>query len=407
MAHRFFQSPAYDASEYGLTGYDNAPLAGGPWDDPEWNAYGTAIGGLEAADIHYALPDRDVNRFVPEAGSVAENLLRGNLSENYGLKGEGQLPPADMYDFSSRPAEIVASIEAHPSMHSSHPAPTLSRGPRFSPAYPSDIALPAVMPIPLPEAGPFERTEGASATIDDAQLRIPRGDSKRPRAEEEDRADEIRPSKKPKAPRVQSRKTPLRRAATKEDLASEALASTRAAPPVAGPSNLHSAAVRTDAEPVDESDSDSDADKNDNPHDGTRATGNRTKRSRRTKVQVAALTRTDLPKVSCPVQGCATMFNPLTHDANRGHLKLHYPEGALDKSASLPCLWAGCMMQEGKGKPWKPTRKPGTTMITHLHQAHVGRAYTCPVPECTKWASSRSGDLPQHLARNHKGWRPP
>lgn len=125
---------------------------------------------------------------------------------------------------------------------------------------------------------------------------------------------------------------------------------------------------------------------------GAEATKERTKRDRRTKAQVAAVTRTDRPKVSCLVEGCETMFDPLTHDANRDHPKRHYAEGALDVKASLPCLWTDC-----------EARKAGTRMITHVHEHHAGRAFICSVPNCEwKWASSRSGDPAAHLARKHK-----
>lgn len=121
-------------------------------------------------------------------------------------------------------------------------------------------------------------------------------------------------------------------------------------------------------------------------------TKGRTKRDRRTKAQVAAVTRTDLPKVSCPVESCETMFDPLTHDPNRDHPKRHYAEGALNVKASLPCLRTDC-----------EARKAETRMMTDVHEHHVGREFICSVPNCEwKLASSRSGDPPAHLARKHK-----
>ncbi|KAL1938864.1 hypothetical protein VTO73DRAFT_11244 [Trametes versicolor] len=203
----------------------------------------------------------------------------------------------------------------------------------------------------------------APQTIHSAEIPTSMSDSKCPHTEDGNSSDAPRQAKKAKAPRGQARATAAGQAVAKRSRARKAVAATRAGPP----------------------------------------------RNRRTKAQVAAVTRTDLPKVPCPIEGYLIMFDPLTHDANRDRLKFHYPVGALDSSESLPCLWTECMMQEGKGnrKSWTKTRKPGNKMITHLHQDHVGRAHTCPVESCTKWASSRSGDLPQHLARNHKGWRPP
>ncbi|EIW55979.1 uncharacterized protein TRAVEDRAFT_50469 [Trametes versicolor FP-101664 SS1] len=256
-------------------------------------------------------------------------------------------------------------------------------------------------------SGSYEDAPATTApqTIHSSEISTSMTDSKRPHTEDGNSSDAPHQAKKAKAPRGQARATAAGQAVTKRSRARKAVAATRAGPPVAGPSNLPGARARRSETDMEE---DSEADDAHASH-GMEATAGRTKRDRRTKAQVVAVTRTDLPKVSCPIEGCLIMFDPLTHDANRDHLKLHYPVGALDSSESLLCLWTECMMQEGKGKRkwWTKTRKPGNKMITHLHQDHVGRAYTCPVESCTKWASSRSGDLPQHLARNHKGWRPP
>lgn len=393
---RFVQSSAFDAGVGGYTLDDDLCLIDGAWNEPYWSAYGADLETLDVGIPSYDLHSHEENGFVLEAGDIVDDPLQGYLPEHE-QEASGLLPFPFTYDHSSLPADIVAQVDSHPTMRSPFPAPTMSHGPQFPPAHAFNIASPSILSVPLPEAESCGRIEDAPQTV------MPLGDGKRSREEEEDTPRTPRPSKKSKGLRSVSRTTPSRPVA-ENHRASRTVAVPRPASPVAGPSNLRGAV----SEPVDESDADSDTDNDeDHAHDGTGAAGIRTKRARRTKVQVAAVTRTDLQKVHCPVNGCTTMFDPLTHDANRKHLKLHYPEGALDNNASLPCLWAGCMMRKGKGKPWTQTRKPGTTMITHLHKDHVGRAYTCPVEGCTTWASSRSGDLPQHLARNHKGWRPP
>lgn len=191
--------------------------------------------------------------------------------------------------------------------------------------------------------------------------------SKRLHAEfNEDPSDAPHPTKKAKAPRGKVRAAPIRRAVTKRSCAGKPVAAARAAPPVAGSTNLARAAV--DLNEPDAGDN-SDDDKDPACH-GTEAT-KRTKRDGRTKAQVVAVTRTDLLKVSCscPVEGCETMFDSLTHDANRHHLKRHYAKGALDVKASLPCLWTDC-----------EARNAGTRMITHVHEHHMGRAGSSSVP---------------------------
>ncbi len=179
-----------------------------------------------------------------------------------------------------------------------------------------------------------------------AQVTMPTGHGKRSCADEKDTPATPHPTKKAKAPRGESRAAPSRRATTKNS-ASQSVAVSNAALPVAGPSNLRRSAPETEAVPVDELDSDSDTDDDDNhAHAGTGSAGKRTKLDRRTKVQVASVTRKDLLKNPCPVKGCETMLDPSTHDANRENLKLHYPSGALDVKASLPVSLEG--VQDGE-----------------------------------------------------------
>ncbi|EIW55962.1 uncharacterized protein TRAVEDRAFT_50452 [Trametes versicolor FP-101664 SS1] len=400
------QSSAFDADGSGYTHYRHLSLTDGVGDEPDWSAYGADFWTLDAGIPSYDLPGYEENNFVLETGAVVDHLLHGYLPEHQ-QEGPDLLPLPFEYDYSTRPAEVVARINSHPSTSFPFPSSTTGRGPQSPLAHAFDTAPRTIMSAPLPQAGPSGLIEDAPPMVNPAQPTMQLGGGKRLRSEEDTPRTPPRPSKKSKGPRSMSRTTPTR-PVVEANRASRAVAAPRPASPVAGPSNFRGSAAETDESAVDDSDADSEVDDDsDHADDETAATGMCTKRARRTKAQVAAVTRTDLQKVHCPVDGCTTMFDPLTHDANRNHLKLHYPEGALDNNASLPCLWAGCMMRKGKGKPWTQTRKPGTTMITHLHKDHVGQAYTCPVEGCTTWASSRSGDLPQHLARNHKGWRPP
>lgn len=212
------------------------------------------------------------------------------------------------------------------------------------------------MYIPLPDvrpSGSYEDAPGPASTApetnDYAEIPISMSGSKRPHTENEGPSDAPHPTKTAKAPQGKARAAPIRRAVTKRSRADKPVAAARAAPPVAGSSNLARAAVdRNEPDAGDKSDDDKDP-----ACIGIEARETRTKRDRRTKAQVAAVTQTGLPKISCPVEGCETMSDPLTHDANREHLKTHYDPGALDAKASLPCVWSGC-----------EERKAGTRKIT-------------------------------------------
>lgn len=218
------------------------------------------------------------------------------------------------------------------------------------------------------------------------------GDHKLLWTEEQDTSDAPRLAKKHKGFRVANQSTPPRRSAARKNRARKPVAD--ASSPVAGPSNIRRTVADRKAAPLYQSGSDADADFDSEDHlpNGSGTVATRTKRARRTKDQVKAVTGTDLPQVHCPVDGCETMFDPLTHDSKREHLERHYETGALDGKASLSCLWTWC------------EKTPiGTKMITHLHEHHVGRAFICSVKDCKwNWTSSRSGDLPLHLARRHK-----
>ncbi|KAL1938877.1 hypothetical protein VTO73DRAFT_11257 [Trametes versicolor] len=300
------------------------------------------------------------------------DLIRGILYQQSPAKG-------DAFDAPSCPSPQTAPQDGHGE-------------------YPS-ASTPTILFFGRLEAAMMEGGEGggllkspAFNTVDLVQQSWLMGDRKRLRTEEQDTSDAHRLAKKHKGPRVETQSTPPRRTSARKNRARKLVAAPSL--PVAGPSNLRSAAADQDAASVYESDPDEDTDRDtkDYAPDGTGTATTRTKRARRTKDQIKAVTRTDLPKIHCPVEGCETMFDPLTHDANRDHLERHYETGALDGKASLSCLWTEC------------EKTPiGTKMITHLHEHHVGRAFICSVKNCKwGWASSRSGDLPLHLARRHK-----
>ncbi|KAI0353347.1 hypothetical protein OH77DRAFT_621829 [Trametes cingulata] len=112
-----------------------------------------------------------------------------------------------------------------------------------------------------------------------------------------------------------------------------------------------------------------------------------TKRFRRTKAQVKALTL-DLPPVPCPVPGCRAYLYPTRRNDTGKHLEVHYGDEAFNRTEELACLW-GCAK-----------RVRGKLMLSHVCSEHVGKPFLCPKGNC-KWRGSRSSDQRQHMKLTH------
>lgn len=412
-AHRFSQSPAFNVNEQPCIGLGQSAASWNSWNEP--GGSGVDIGNLQAKTFDFQGPD-NASRFDPGLVDFDFPLSRDPLRVEPEQEHAEAIPHPYTFDYSFPLAEVPAQATDHPLPPSGLEAPDTSSHPtHFWPAPPFDMILPtgAALPTgmalatgtsyPLLEAGPSGSPEDVLTpatpppqTVDIAQLSRPMRNHKRLLAEEEDISDVPRLAKKRKGPRVERQSTTPRRTAARKNRAPKPIAAVRVtlSRAVAGPSNFGRAVADSEAASLYElgSDEEADFDSEDHLPNGSGTATTRTKRARRTKDQVKAVTRTDLQEVHCPVDGCETMFDPLTHDANRKHLERHYETGALDGKASLSCLWTWC------------EKTPiGTKMITHLHEHHVGRAFICSVKDCKwNWASSRSGDLPLHLARRHK-----
>lgn len=381
LAHSCVQSLAFDFAGSTFSYGKQQTATGSLWNESRGGAYWAGNGGLEAPSfgLHEGF-DTAAEYFPQEASGSEFDQKCADLS-----------PLSYTYEYGFLPAEDAARVD-DPSFF---PASAANRTARLPVAYPFDIALPTAISIPLQDLEPSGVYEDESVpamtapqAINPSEMLPAMGGPKRCHAEDEDASDAPRPAKKARTLRAETRTTSTHPATAKrvKTRVRKSIAVARAASPVAGPSNIPMAAA--EGTEFGEHPDDHDA----HTSQGTEAMEGRTKRDRRTKAQVAAVTRTDLQKVPCPVNGCETKFDPLTHDANRDHLKGHYAEGALDAKASHPCLWTDC-----------EARPVGTRLITHLHEKHVGRAFICSIPNCEwNWASSRSGDLPGHLARRHK-----
>lgn len=226
---------------------------------------------LDARVSGYDIPSHEQNSFVLEAGDIVDYALQGYLPE-HAQEGPDLLPLPFEYDYSTRPAGVVARNNSDPSVSCPFPVPTTGGDPQFPLAHASYISTPTIMSAPLPEAGTSGRIADAPQTSSSAQSTMQLGGGKRPRAEEEDTPRTPRSSKKSKGPREVSRITPTRPVVEK-NRASRAIAAPRPASPVAGPSNLRGVAAGTEAETVYESDADSDTDNDDDHvHDGTGST---------------------------------------------------------------------------------------------------------------------------------------
>ncbi|OJT02554.1 hypothetical protein TRAPUB_6922 [Trametes pubescens] len=268
-----------------------------------WSVYSIDFGGPEAQMLGYNKHDYQEDCFVPEGGDVALPYARLLLPARGGYRANQRL-----------------------CLHT--PSILASRGPRFPLAYSFDIAPSTVIPVPLPEVGTSGRIEHAPQTVDSSQATASALERTKRTLQPHlvqlkwlTRPEGIAENHPPTAPRRNSRASP-------------SVAVSNTASPVAGPPNLRRASPGTEAAAVDESDSESDTgDDDDHAHAGTGSGGKRAKRELRTKVQVASVTRKDLPKSPCPVQGCETMFDLLTHD-----LKRHYKPRARRQSVSAVSL---------------------------------------------------------------------
>ncbi|KAL1938863.1 hypothetical protein VTO73DRAFT_11243 [Trametes versicolor] len=348
------QSLAFDFAGSKFSYGKQQTATGSLWNESRGGAYWAGNGGLEAPSfgLHEGF-DTAAEYFPQEASGSEFDQKCADLS-----------PLSYTYEYGFLPAEDAARVD-DPFFF---PASAANRTARLPVAYPFDIALPTAMSIPLPDLEPSGVYEDESVpamtapqAINPPEMLSAMGGPKRYHAEDEDASDAPRPAKKARTLRAETRTTSTRPATAKrvKSRARKPIAAARHASPVAGPSNI----PRTAAEETNVIE-----DPDDHPghtSQGTEAMEGRTKRDRRTKAQVAAVTRTDLQTVPCPVEGCETRFDPLTHDANRDHLKGHYAEGALDAKASLPCLWTDC-----------EARPAGTRLITHLHEKHRGSTGT-------------------------------
>lgn len=293
---------------------------------------------------------------------------------------DGELPPLPyLYDYSSFPADIqdmresearslppvspqlgLAATNGAASSAQCPPGAVDSRAvsttPNSSDAREGALAPPTSTPVPAPTSrrAPTRSCRKCSRADDIPDLGVA------PK----------RPSKKARTRKVRG--------------ATVSLAPVPVAQPVAGPSNV----VRARAEdPESEQHGwDSNDDVLDPAEGGTMT--ERKKRPRRTHREVVR-NMLNLPLVACPV--CDEHFDPKKHEANRVHLMRHYGAGAIKGSAPLVCLWEEC-----------GASVCGKRMITHVHAKHVGLAFVCPYARCS-WRGSRAKDLPQHLARDHKG----
>ncbi|EIW55969.1 uncharacterized protein TRAVEDRAFT_22364 [Trametes versicolor FP-101664 SS1] len=311
------------------------------WNEP--GGSGLDMRSLEAKMLDFQGPD-NASRFDPALVDFDLPLSRDPLRVEHEQEHAEAIPQPYTFDYSYLPAEVPVQATDHALPSSRLEVPdTNSRTARFWPVPPFGMALttgmapstgmayPAEMSYPLLEAGPSGLPEDVLVpstpppqTVDLVQQSWLMGDRKRLLTEEQDTSDAPRLAKKHKGPRVETQSTPPRRTSARKNRARKLVAAPSL--PVAGPSNLRSAAADQDAASVYESDpnEDTDRDRKDYAPDGTGTATTRTKRARRTKDQIKAVTRTDLPKIHCPVEGCETMFDPLTHDANRDHLERHY-----------------------------------------------------------------------------------
>lgn len=292
---------------------------------------------------------------------------------------DGELPPLPyLYDYSSFPADIPDMRESE-----AHALPPVS--PPFGSAATNGAeSSSAHFPPGAVDSTAVSTTQSASDAREGALAPptspVPAPTRRAPTrsCRKRSRADDVpelgvapkRPSKKARTRKVRG--------------ATVSPAPVPAVQPVAGPSNVvHARAEDPESE---QQDSDSDDDALD-PAEGGTATERR-KRPRRTHREVVQ-NMLDLPLVACPV--CDEHLDPKKHEANRAHLMRHYGAAAIKGSAPLVCLWEEC-----------GASVCGKSMITHVHAKHVGLAFVCPYARCS-WRGSRAKDLPQHLARDHKG----